>query len=279
VEEGTAIGVWRRSRPAGPEPADAILCGLVAEAWRHGDTVPSLGATPRQHSRSSLGLHTRAKAMHLRAVAAVGLEGTLGHRTVLIRESLPCGQVLSIADSVQIRQSLPFWLPHSAAAESVSSLRHNSLGPTTGVLVRARDVLRHRESSSSVKTLLRMHRVCIVKLSSTHHKTMSVFDVTSHVFTSCGATQHFGDNAAHSMLPSVLVSAPFTTEFSGVTPQPWIELSPAYRFPVAARFPVEEPKKLTSRPRARTHRVSPQGGALLLLFLNYLPSNQASCVS
>ena len=105
MEEGTAIGVWRRSRPAGPEPADAILCGLVAEAWRHGDTVPSLGATPRQHSRSSLGLHTRAKAMHLRTVAAVGLEGTLGHRTVLIRESLPYGQVLSIADPVQIRQS------------------------------------------------------------------------------------------------------------------------------------------------------------------------------
>jgi hypothetical protein len=149
----------------------------------------------------------------------------------------------------------------------------------TGVLVGTREALRRRESSSSVKTLLRMHRVCIVKLSSTHHKNMSVFDVTSHVFTSSGATEHFGDNAAHSMLPSVLVSAPFTTEFSGVTPQPWIELSPAYRFPVATRFPVEEPKKLTSRPRACTRRVSHRGGALLLLFLNYLPSNRASCVS
>jgi hypothetical protein len=46
--------------------------------------------------------------MHLGAVAAVGLKGTLGHRTVLIRESLPYGQVLSIADSVQIRQSPSF---------------------------------------------------------------------------------------------------------------------------------------------------------------------------
>jgi hypothetical protein len=46
--------------------------------------------------------------MHLGAVAAVGLEGTLGHRTVLIRESLPYGQALSIADSVQIRQSPSF---------------------------------------------------------------------------------------------------------------------------------------------------------------------------
>ena len=78
---------------------------LVAEAWGDGDTVPSLGATARQYSSASLGLHARAKAMHLGAVAAVGLEGTLGHRTVLIRESLPCGQVLSIADSVQIGQS------------------------------------------------------------------------------------------------------------------------------------------------------------------------------
>ena len=139
MEEGTAIGVWRRSRPAGLEPADAILCGLVAEAWRHGDTVPSLGATARQHSRSSLSLHTRAKAMHLRTVAAVGLEGTLGHRTVLIRESLPCGQVLSIADSVQIRQRRPLWRRHSRAVDNVPSLRHNSLAPMTGVLVRARE--------------------------------------------------------------------------------------------------------------------------------------------
>ena len=236
MEEGTAIGVLRRSRPAGLEPADAILCGLVAEAWRHGDTVPSLGATARKYSRSSLGLHTRAKAMHLRTVAAVGLEGTLGHRTVLIRESLPCGQVLSIADSVQIRQSL-----HSGWGTPLSWRVFLNFGlirreRTIGVLVRTREVFRRGESSSSLATLLRMHRVCVVKLSSTHHKNMSVLDVTSHVFTSSGATQHFGDNAAHSMLPSVLVSAPFTTEFSGVTPQPWIEQASANRFPVAARF-------------------------------------------
>jgi hypothetical protein len=148
AERGTAAGVLRGSRPAGPRPEDAtarwlepVSCCccreersvtrrglslkkgrknncrsvetcrrhvLVAEARRHGDTVPSLGATARQHSSAGLGLHARAEAMHLGAVAAVGLEGTLGHRTVLIRESLPYGQVLSIADSVQIRQSTPF---------------------------------------------------------------------------------------------------------------------------------------------------------------------------
>jgi hypothetical protein len=84
VERGTAIEVWRWSRPAGPEPEDATRLELVAVAWRHGDTVPSLGATARQHSRTSFGLHTRAKTMRLGAVAAVGLKGALGHRTVLI---------------------------------------------------------------------------------------------------------------------------------------------------------------------------------------------------
>jgi hypothetical protein len=54
--------------------------------------------------------------MHLGAMAAVGLEGTLGHRTVLIRESLPCGQVLSIADSVQIGQSPAIPARHPSAA-------------------------------------------------------------------------------------------------------------------------------------------------------------------
>ena len=105
MERGTAAGVLRGSRPAGFAPEDATGLWLVAVAWRHGDTVPSLGATARQHSGTGLGLHARAEAMRLGAVATVGLEGTLGHRTVLIRESLPYGQVLSIADPVQIRQS------------------------------------------------------------------------------------------------------------------------------------------------------------------------------
>ena len=104
MERGTAVGVLRGSRPPGFAPEDAIELRLVAVARRHGDTVPSLGTTARQHSRARLGLHTGTEAVRLRAVTAVGLEGTLGHRTVLVRESLPCGQVMSIADSVQIRQ-------------------------------------------------------------------------------------------------------------------------------------------------------------------------------
>jgi hypothetical protein len=115
VERGTAVGVLPGSRPRGTKPEDAIDLGLVAVARRHGDTVPSLGTTAREHSRTRLGLHTGTEAVRLRAVTAVGLEGTLGHRTVLIRESLPCGQVLSIADSVQIRQSAQFVIDDSAA--------------------------------------------------------------------------------------------------------------------------------------------------------------------
>src|SRR6202011_5575375 len=95
---GTAVGVLRGSRPAGSTPPDAIASRLVAEARRHGDTVPALGAAARQHSRPRLGLHAAAKAMHFGAVTTVGLKGTLGHRSVLIRDSLPYGQVLSIAD-------------------------------------------------------------------------------------------------------------------------------------------------------------------------------------
>ena len=132
VESGTAMEALRRSRPAGAEPADGTRLGLVAVARRHGDTVPSLGATARQHSRPGLSLHTRAKAMRLGAVATVGLEGTLGHRTVLIRESLPYGQVLSIADSVQIRQSRPLRRPARPAMFSFndhSLARPNNLFP------------------------------------------------------------------------------------------------------------------------------------------------------
>jgi hypothetical protein len=49
---------------------------------------------------------------------------------------------------------------------------------------------------------------------------MRISALGSHVFTSSGATYFFGDNAPHATLASVLVSAPFTTEFSGVTPNP-----------------------------------------------------------
>jgi hypothetical protein len=45
-------------------------------------------------------------------------------------------------------------------------------------------------------------------------------EFTSHDFTSSGATYFFADNATNATRESVLVSAPFTTEFSGVTPNP-----------------------------------------------------------
>ena len=214
MERGTAAGVLRGSRPAGFAPEDATGLWLVAVAWRHGDTVPSLGATARQHSGTGLGLHARAEAMRLGAVATVGLEGTLGHRTVLIRESLPYGQVLSIADPVQIRQS-----SHSRTRSRrtgivrcpfSSSLLH---AQQHGIAATNR-LLHFRESSASLAALLRVHRICIVNSS----KNLSIAEAASRVFTSSGATRFFADKAAHSMLPSVLVSAPFTTEFSGVMP-------------------------------------------------------------
>jgi hypothetical protein len=173
--------------------------------------------------------------MRLGAVAAVGLEGTLGHRTVLIRESLPCGQVLSIADFVQIRQS-----PAIAKNPTLHCCIHSAVVPS-----HAPQRLRLSECSSSLRPPLRMHRISLVN----SPQNLSVFRVALHVFTSSGATYFFGDNAAHSMLLSVLVSAPFTTEFSGVTPQPWIEQAPAYSSPSPGAILVEERKKLETKHR------------------------------
>jgi hypothetical protein len=82
------------------------------------------------------------------------------------------------------------------------------------VIAATNRLLHFRESSASLAALLRVHRICIVNSS----KNLSIAEAASRVFTSSGATRFFADKAAHSMLPSVLVSAPFTTEFSGVMP-------------------------------------------------------------
>lgn len=214
MERGTAAGVLRGSRPPGFAPEDATGLWLVAVARRHGDTVPSLGATTRQHSGTRLGLHARAEAMRLGAVATVGLEGTLGHRTVLVRESLPYGQVLSIADPVQIRQSSHSRMGSRRTGIVCCPFSSSLLHAQQHVIAATNRLLRFRESSSSLAALLRVHRICVVNSS----KNLSISDAASRVFTSSGATQFFADKAAHPMLPSVLVSAPFTTEFSGVMP-------------------------------------------------------------
>jgi hypothetical protein len=63
--------------------------------------------------------------MHFGAVTTVGLKGTLGHRSVLIRDSLPYGQVLSIADQAErIRPRDP---QHPHAFAGVAHLLHLSL--------------------------------------------------------------------------------------------------------------------------------------------------------
>jgi hypothetical protein len=213
--------------------------------------------------------------MRLRAVAAVGLECTLGHRTVLMRDSLPYGQVLSIADSVQIRQSLPSPggltpLERSALPFSLGSFNtHHSVSSSNA------PVFGRRESSSSLAPLLRLHRISVVN----SPQNLSVFEVTSHVFTNSGATYFFADNGVHSMLPSVLVSAPFTTEFSGVTPQPWIEQASANRFPVARRDSGRGAKEADQAGPAPAPAASPVEEAPLLLLFLYSQSNRAPCVS
>ena len=52
---------------------------LVAEAGRNRDLVAALGAAAVQYGLSGLGGHADEKAVDLRAAAAVGLKGALGH--------------------------------------------------------------------------------------------------------------------------------------------------------------------------------------------------------
>ena len=52
---------------------------LVAKAGRNRDLVTSLSAAAVQNGLSGLGGHADEKAVYLRAAAAVGLKGALGH--------------------------------------------------------------------------------------------------------------------------------------------------------------------------------------------------------
>jgi hypothetical protein len=134
--------------------------------------------------------------MRLGAVATVGLEGTLGHRTVLIRESLPYGQALSITDPVRIRQRSSIGgLPLVAQRSTISSTssqrlqRYAQNRQAARLRCRVQQAGRLCVSSSSRAILLRMHRICVVNSS----KNLSISMVTSRVFTSSGATQFFAD--------------------------------------------------------------------------------------
>jgi hypothetical protein len=58
-----------------------FAASLVAVAGRYRHPMTAFGATAREYGSSALGLHARAEAMGLRAVAAVRLKCALGHRT------------------------------------------------------------------------------------------------------------------------------------------------------------------------------------------------------
>src|ERR1035437_2575396 len=57
---------------------------VVAETGADGDLVASFGTPAAQHGCARLGLHAGKKPVGLRAVTAVGLEGTLRHLTRLL---------------------------------------------------------------------------------------------------------------------------------------------------------------------------------------------------
>jgi hypothetical protein len=66
---------------------------LVAEAGRHGNLVPTLGAAAAQNGSAGLRLHAAQEAMDLAAMTTVGLKRALGH---LIFSCLKSLQVLAV---------------------------------------------------------------------------------------------------------------------------------------------------------------------------------------
>jgi hypothetical protein len=63
---------------------------LVAEARANSNAFTSDGATTVENGSAGLGLHTRAEAVSLHTVAAIGLKCALGHGIALLfpRENL-----------------------------------------------------------------------------------------------------------------------------------------------------------------------------------------------
>jgi hypothetical protein len=57
---------------------------LVAVTGAYGNALAALGPAARQHGRSALGLHAGAKAVNLRATAAIRLKCALRHGTALL---------------------------------------------------------------------------------------------------------------------------------------------------------------------------------------------------
>ncbi len=61
--------------------------GLVAEASADADTDAAFGAAAAEDGGAGLGLHAGAEAVDFGAVAAVGLERTLGHSCLSLRQT------------------------------------------------------------------------------------------------------------------------------------------------------------------------------------------------
>ncbi len=72
------------------------VTGLFAETWFYRDPLAPLGAPAGNYFLAALGLHARAKSVHLRSLAPVGLECTLGQSHSLLIASTVLRQTVSI---------------------------------------------------------------------------------------------------------------------------------------------------------------------------------------
>src|ERR1700689_4959431 len=73
----------------------------VAMRGTDGDALASGGAPAAEHGGAGIGLHARPEAVRFRAMAAVGLKCTFGHRELLLlsKENLLFSDPLSISQA------------------------------------------------------------------------------------------------------------------------------------------------------------------------------------
>jgi hypothetical protein len=113
---------------------------VVAEASTDGDFVTTLGTSAAQYGCASLGLHPGKKPVGLRAVATVGLKGTLRHLTRLLLNFFAVCNSLSVylkGPLLPNRTSMQGFTEAASQRAELDPNRHAkafSIGPSQGMV-------------------------------------------------------------------------------------------------------------------------------------------------
>jgi hypothetical protein len=121
---------------------------LFTESGLHRNPLAALGAPPRNHRPTTLGLHAGAKAVRLRPLTPVRLECALGHeKSLLLIRIIALGQTKSINEE---RRSVNLGT-RDASPASGSGLPQRKSGPARDLTPRTR-VRRHGSLSRLVES-------------------------------------------------------------------------------------------------------------------------------